>query len=317
MKKYIAWFLVLLCVLGLIGCSSPSNEDITGTIKFYSEATKEFTTPVSSTSMELSKAQAEEIKRILHNVTEWVDDHSVDRLAYYFDGEFQLSDSEFVYYFTYEYDVIYYDHYIGKITAEEMQFIKSIQGTEPFGKTRYTYDELFEMSAKELLDLFIQNGLVINDDLKASYTEEELQNLFKENFDLWHTGVSAHSHTTYCDLAEQTKVIYDKITECTPSTNALKEIPGATTFIVDILDRAKEEQLACADAIEKFYEDDTNEYYFSCIKSHYIIVMDNTGRTIDIVTALNEGLATIADLDYYGIQYYVEPKEQDNSNLLN
>ena len=78
-------------------------------------------------------------------------------------------------------------------------------------KSTYTYEELSEMPANELLDLFIQNGLVINDDLKASFTEEELQKLFKENFDLWHTGVSAHSHTTYCDLAEQTKVVYDKI----------------------------------------------------------------------------------------------------------
>lgn len=86
------------------------------------------------------------------------------------------------------------------------------------------------------------------------------------------------------------------------------EIPGATTFVVDIYDRTEEEQIACASALEKFYEDDTNEYYFSCIKSDYIIVMDNTGRTVDVVTALNEGLATIADLDHYGIKYFTEPK---------
>ena len=36
------------------------------------------------------------------------------------------------------------------------------------------------MPAKELLDLFIQNGLVINDDLKSSFTKEELQTLFKK-----------------------------------------------------------------------------------------------------------------------------------------
>ena len=77
----------------------------------------------------------------------------------------------------------------------------------------YTYEELSEMPANELLDLFIQNGLVINDDLKASFTEEELSTLFKENFHLWHTGESAHSYTAFIDLAEQTKVIYDKIAE--------------------------------------------------------------------------------------------------------
>lgn len=110
--------------------SDLSNEDTAGTIKFYSETTKEFTEPVSTTSIELSKEQEKEIKRILKNVKEWTDDHSVNRLAYYFDGEFTLSDSEFVYYFTYEYNVIYYDHYYAEIGTEEMEYIKSIGVTE-------------------------------------------------------------------------------------------------------------------------------------------------------------------------------------------
>lgn len=80
-------------------------------------------------------------------------------------------------------------------------------------RTAYTYEELSEMPAEELLDLFIQNGLVINDDLKASYTEEEIQTLFAEHFDMWHIGLSALSHTMYMDLAEQTKEVYDKIAE--------------------------------------------------------------------------------------------------------
>ena len=84
----------------------------------------------------------------------------------------------------------------------------------------YTYEELSEMPAKELLDLFIQNGLVINDDLKAAFTDEELQTLFQENFYLWHIGASAHSHTMYCDLAEQTKVIFDKIIQVNNSTES-------------------------------------------------------------------------------------------------
>ncbi len=77
----------------------------------------------------------------------------------------------------------------------------------------YTYEELSEMPAEELFDVFIQNGLVISAEMRESFTDEELQNLFKENFQLWHTGVSAHSHTMYIDLAEQTKIVYDKIVE--------------------------------------------------------------------------------------------------------
>ena len=80
-------------------------------------------------------------------------------------------------------------------------------------KGAYIYEELCELSAEELLDLFIQNGLVINDELKQSYTEEELQSLFKEHFSMWHTGISAFNDTMYIDLAEQTKMVYESIVE--------------------------------------------------------------------------------------------------------
>ena len=80
-------------------------------------------------------------------------------------------------------------------------------------KGAYTYEELCELPAEELLDLFIQNGLVINDELKQSYTEEELQSLIKEHFSMWHTGISAFNDTMYIDLAEQTKMVYESIVE--------------------------------------------------------------------------------------------------------
>ncbi|MDO4568139.1 MAG: hypothetical protein Q4B99_04175 [Clostridia bacterium] len=75
----------------------------------------------------------------------------------------------------------------------------------------HTYEELCELPANELLDLFIQNGLVISDELKQSFTEAEIQSLFKEHFALWHTGVSSMDHTMFIDLAEQTKIIYESI----------------------------------------------------------------------------------------------------------
>ena len=39
------------------------------------------------------------------------------------------------------------------------------------------------------------------------------------------------------------------------------------------------------------------------------MVMDNTGRTVDVVSALREGLITIIDLDHYGIEYFTNPKD--------
>ena len=80
-------------------------------------------------------------------------------------------------------------------------------------KGAYTYEEMCELPADELLDLFIQNGLIISDELKQSFTEEELQSLFKDNFALWHTGESLMDYTAYIDLAEQTKTIYESIVD--------------------------------------------------------------------------------------------------------
>ena len=97
--------------------------------------------------------------------------------------------------------------------------------------------------------------------------------------------------------------------QSTETTVDRSEIPGGTRFIVEIHDRAKEEQLVCAEAEELFYEDETNRYYFNVIKSHYIMVTYNNGNSEDIVTALNAGRATIADLDEFGIEYHTEPKQ--------
>ena len=76
-----------------------------------------------------------------------------------------------------------------------------------------------------------------------------------------------------------------------------------------IQDRAEEENLPCDDALEKFYEDASNEYYFSAVKSQYVVVIYSDGSSEDIVTALNAGRVTIGDLDEFGIRYYINPKQ--------
>ena len=108
------------------------------------------------------------------------------------------------------------------------------------------------------------------------------------------------------NTSTETTVITDAAEE---ETKNLSEIPGGTRFIIEIRDRAKEEQLVCAEAEELFYEDETNRYFFNVIKSHYIMVTYNNGNSEDIVTALNAGRATIADLDEFGIEYHTEPKQ--------
>lgn len=107
-------------------CSPVELNGKHGTIDFYSVPTREKTEPEIVASFELMKEQEKEIKRIFDGVKEWIDDHSVDRLAYYYDGEIKLSDREFIYYFTYEYNVVYYNHYYAEISEKDMEYIKGL-----------------------------------------------------------------------------------------------------------------------------------------------------------------------------------------------
>ena len=105
-------------------------DEVAGNITFYEEPVKEAHYAADTVTVrlyrDLNEEQADKLKDIIDDVDEWVDDHSVDRLAYYFDGDFQLSDREYTYYFTYEYNVIYYDHYFDEIPTEDMQYIKDL-----------------------------------------------------------------------------------------------------------------------------------------------------------------------------------------------
>ena len=105
-------------------------DEVDGNITFYEEPVKEAHYNAGTVTVrlyrDLNEEEAEELRDILDDVDEWTDDHSVDRLAYYFDGDFHLCDREYTYYFTYEYNVIYYDHYYAEISAEDMQYIKNL-----------------------------------------------------------------------------------------------------------------------------------------------------------------------------------------------
>ena len=97
-----------------------------GTISFYAEPTREGTKPASSGATSLSKKRAEELRKIIDDVDTWVSDALVDRLAYYFDGHIEFAGDKTLYYFTYEYNVIYFNQQFAEIPAEDMQYIKDI-----------------------------------------------------------------------------------------------------------------------------------------------------------------------------------------------
>ncbi len=78
--------------------------------------------------------------------------------------------------------------------------------------------------------------------------------------------------------------------------------------IREITDPTDDPNFAYDTAVEKIYEDERNEYFISGLYSQHIIVQYTDGTQEDIVTALNAGRATFADLDKFGIRYWAEPK---------
>jgi len=97
-----------------------------GTISFYREPTREGADPVDPHCSSISKKQAEELRKIIDDVDTWVNDALVDRLAYYFDGHIEFAGDKKLYYFSYEYNVIYFSQQFAEIPTEDMQVIKDI-----------------------------------------------------------------------------------------------------------------------------------------------------------------------------------------------
>lgn len=78
-----------------------------------------------------------------------------------------------------------------------------------------------------------------------------------------------------------------------------------------LVDETKEkENFACADALEKFYEDEKYSYFWSCIKNKYMIVKYDDGSKELISEALKNEHIDIQVLDKFNISYIKEEKFQ-------
>lgn len=98
-------------------------------------------------------------------------------------------------------------------------------------------------------------------------------------------------------------------TTAVPPTTTPTTVPP-TTSGWEILKIVREREFFDM-ALEKFYEDEENEYRFPAIMSPWIIVHYSNGTTENIVDALKAGRATLADLTRFGFSYYTDPKNNE------
>ena len=122
----------------------PKDEDAGaggGTISFYAEPTREGTDPVDFHCSTISKKQAAELRKIIDDVSFTIPEGTTTAIvgpsgsgkttltslmAHYFDGHIEFAGDKKLYYFSYEYNVIYFSQQFAEIPAEDMQVIKDI-----------------------------------------------------------------------------------------------------------------------------------------------------------------------------------------------
>ena len=213
MKKLTAFVLIIACVFSLVSCSDKN-------LRFNIEAASSIVVTSGLTGDKVILADKEFIQKITENINSlsferaspsdeddgyiysltWLDkeDDPIETITITEENGYQIRR-----------DGYYYRACADLAIDTEMIYNYTAAAKE--AKGAYTYEEMCKLPADELLDLFIQNGLIISDELKKSFTEEELRSLFKDNFVLWHTGECLMDYTAYIDLAEQTKIIYESI----------------------------------------------------------------------------------------------------------
>ena len=154
-----------------------------------------------------------------------------------------------------------------------------------------------------LTSIATMNEAEVNE-LLVGYRKIQLREIWNEpdetnsNEDVWITNERTALIVSYSNK--------DKVVVCGFSTEE------NLNPIVNIVDRTKTEGFPYDMAEEKFFEDGDNEYYFSGIYSHYVIVHYEDGSQEGIVTALNAGRATIADLDKFEVDYIVRALDTEN-----
>lgn len=90
-----------------------------------------------------------------------------------------------------------------------------------------------------------------------------------------------------------------------------------TVEVIEIIDMTKTEDITCADALQKFYADAEYNYFYSCIKSEYVIVEYSDGSQKTVEEALKIGDITIEDLDKFEIKYYKKTLDGKETQVEN
>ena len=122
------------CTVRVVEVSTGKVEEteppLTVTLLIYDKPTREKNVPEVRMTLYLDGTDdaADQLKGIVDGIRFWQDDDLVDRTKFYFDGDMVFSDRVYIYYFSYEQRVIYYDHYFAQLSKSNAEYLKSLCG---------------------------------------------------------------------------------------------------------------------------------------------------------------------------------------------
>lgn len=82
--------------------------------------------------------------------------------------------------------------------------------------------------------------------------------------------------------------------------------------IVNIVDRSVTDDIPTAEGVEKFYENEMFEYYFTSVKSEYVIAVMYDGREMTLSEALEKGYTDPSEFEKYAFEYFRKVKMTDH-----
>lgn len=77
----------------------------------------------------------------------------------------------------------------------------------------YSHNELLALPAEELYELFIHNGLVVDEELRRYMSDKQIADMLKKEFDMLITGFPQRSHSMYLRFAKEVQIVYEQMME--------------------------------------------------------------------------------------------------------
>ena len=332
MKRLIAYALALVLILALVGCNNTQNNqnettpqqtptdgttptETTPEVTTPKETTPELTTPEGNTPAETTApeetTETPEQPSIdddsnIQNIINWVDIEEITVAAmiepFYTDElyEYVFANIES------PYVIVYYKDGTAQLVRDALEEGNiTIEDLSRFqvGFGKYPKSEPEQKTVVNIA--FDPQDNTIVEEEEIIYQTETHSYCFSRK-------ISQYVRVTYTDgynYDVKNSLLWGYITLSDLDKYGIEYYSVERKYEVERISSPKEIEKWYRDVQECFFEDENNLYFFDGIRSNTTSVYYKDGTRHGIKKALRDGYITMADLDAFGVEYRVVPKE--------